>query len=183
LGRGVNGEAQFGFFAVVDGQSFQEEGSQTRSGSTTDGVEDQEALEPGAVVGQFSDSVQAEVDDFFTNGVMSSGEVVGGIFFSGDQLFGVEQLSVGSGSDFVNDGRFQIEEDGSGDVFPGSGFREKGVEGVVTSSDGFVGGHLSVRLDAVFKAEQFPAGVSDLDTTLTNVNGNNFSHLNSKTFI
>jgi len=42
---------------------------------------------------------------------MSSGEVVGGVFFSGDQLFGVEELSVGSGSDFVDDGGFQVEED------------------------------------------------------------------------
>jgi hypothetical protein len=37
-----------------------------------------------------SDSIEAEIDDFFTDGVMSSGEVVGGIFFSGDQLFWVE---------------------------------------------------------------------------------------------
>jgi hypothetical protein len=37
---------------------------------------------------------------------MSSGEIVGGIFFTGDQLFGVEQLSVSTGSDFINDGGF-----------------------------------------------------------------------------
>jgi len=37
---------------------------------------------------------------------MSSGEVVGGIFLSGDQLFWVEELSVGSGSNFINNGWF-----------------------------------------------------------------------------
>jgi len=37
---------------------------------------------------------------------MSSGEIIGGIFFTGDQLFGVEQLSVSTGSDFINDGWF-----------------------------------------------------------------------------
>jgi len=47
-------------------------------------------LETGTVVGEFSDSVEAEIDDFFSDGVMSSGEVVGGIFLSGDQLFWVE---------------------------------------------------------------------------------------------
>jgi hypothetical protein len=101
---------------------------------------------------------------------VSSGEVVGGIFFSGDQLFGVEQLSVGSGSDFVNNGGFQIEEDGSGDVFSGSGFGEESVEGVISSSDGLIGRHLTVRLDSVLKAEKFPAGVTDLDTALSDVN-------------
>jgi hypothetical protein len=107
---------------------------------------------------------------------MSSGEVVSGIFFSGDQLFRVEQLSVGSGSDFINDGGFQIQKDSSGDVFSGSSFTEESVEGIISSSDGFVGRHLSVRLDSVLQTEQFPAGVADLDTTLSNVNRNNFSH-------
>jgi hypothetical protein len=69
---------------------------------------------------------------------MSSGEVVSGIFFSGDQLFGVEQLSVGSGSDFINNGGFQIQEYGSGDVFTSTSFREKGVEGIISSSNSFV---------------------------------------------
>jgi hypothetical protein len=106
LGGGVDGESDFGFFTVVDGKSFQKEGSESRSSSSSDGVENHESLESGTVISEFSDSVKAKVDDFFTDGVVSSGEVVGGIFFSGDQLFGVEQLSVGSGSDFINDGGF-----------------------------------------------------------------------------
>jgi hypothetical protein len=132
-------------------------------------VEDQKSLQSGAVVSQFSDSVQAEVDNFFSDGVMSSGEVVGGIFFSGDQLFWVEQLSVGSGSNFIDNGWFQIQKYGSGDVFSSSGFTEECVEGIITTSDGFVRGHLSIWLDSVFKAEQFPAGVTDLDTSLSDV--------------
>ena len=85
-------------------------------------MEHEEALETSAVVGELSDSVEAEIDDFFTDGVVSSGEVVGGIFFSRDELFGVEELSVGSGSDFIDDGGFKIEEDASWDVLSGSGF-------------------------------------------------------------
>jgi len=45
-------------------------------------VEHQEALKTSTVVSKFSDPVQAEVNNFLTNGVMSSGEVVGGIFLS-----------------------------------------------------------------------------------------------------
>jgi len=170
LGGRIDGETQFGLLAVIDGESFQQEGSQSGTGTTTDGVEDHETLETSTVVSQLSDSVQAKVNDFLTNGVVSSGEVVGGIFLTGDQLFGVEQLSVGSGSDFVNDGGFQIEEHTSGYVLTGTSFREKGVESIISSSDGFVRGHLSIRLDTVFKAEEFPAGVTDLDTSLSDVN-------------
>jgi hypothetical protein len=170
LGGRVNGETEFGLLAVIDGESFQQEGSQSGSSSSSDGVEDHKSLETGTVIGELSDSVEAEVNDFLTNGVMSSGEVVGGVFLTGDQLFGVEQLSVGSGSDFINDGGFQIEEHASGDVLSGTSFREKGVEGIISSSDSLVRGHLSIRLDTVFKAEEFPAGVTDLDTSLSDVN-------------
>ena len=56
-------------------------------------------LETSALIGKFSDSVEDEIDDFFTDGVVTTGVVVGGIFFTGDQLFRVEKLTVGTGSD------------------------------------------------------------------------------------
>ena len=46
---------------------------------------------------------------------------------------------------------------------------EESVEGVVTSADGLVGGHLAVRLDAMLEAIKFPARVPDLATGLTDV--------------
>jgi len=176
LGRGVHSEAQLGFLAVVHGKSFQEEGSESGSSSSTDGVEDHEALETSTVVSQLPDSVEAQVNDFLTNGVVTSGEVVGSIFLSADQLFGVEQLSVGAGPDFIDDGGFQIQEDTSGDVFTSTSFAEEGVEGIITTADSLIGGHLAIGLDTVFQAEQFPAGVTNLDTGLTNMNTDYFSH-------
>ena len=50
------------------------------------------------------------------DGVVTFGEVVGGIFFCGDELFGVEELSVGSGSDLIDGVGFEIEESTSRDV-------------------------------------------------------------------
>jgi hypothetical protein len=91
-------------------------------------------LETSALIGELSDSVEAEIDDFATDGVVTSGEVVGGILLSGDELFGVEQLSVGTGSDLIDDGGFEIEEDGSGDVLASTSLGEEGVEGVVTTT-------------------------------------------------
>jgi len=111
LGGWVNGVAELGFLTVVNGKSFQKEGTETRSSTTTDSVEDTESLETSTVISELSDSVEYQVDDFLTNGVMSSGEVVGGIFLTGDQLFRMEELSVGTSSDFINNGWFEIDED------------------------------------------------------------------------
>jgi len=86
----VDGESELGFLSIIDGKSFEEEGSKTRSGTTTDGVEDEETLETSALIGELSDSVEAKINDFFTNGVMSSGEVVGSIFFTRNELLWME---------------------------------------------------------------------------------------------
>jgi hypothetical protein len=169
LRRRVDGETELGLLSVIDGESLEEERSETGSGTSTDGVEDEETLETSALIGELADSVEAEINDLTTDGVMSSGEVVSGIFLSGDELLGVEQLSVGSGSDLIDNGGLEIEEDGSGDVLTGTSLGEEGVESVVTTTDGLIGGHLTVRLNSVLEAEEFPACVTDLDTGLSNV--------------
>jgi len=78
----VDGESELGLLTVIDGESLEEERSESGSGTSTDGVEDEETLETSALIGELSDSVEAEIDDLLTNGVMSSGEVVGSIFFT-----------------------------------------------------------------------------------------------------
>jgi hypothetical protein len=176
LGGGVDGETELGFLSVIDGESLEEERSETGSGTTTDGVEDHESLETSALIGELSDSVEAEVNNLSSDGVMSTGEVVGGILLSGDELLGVEQLSVGSGTDLIDNGGLEIEEDGTGDVLAGTSLREEGVEGIVSATDGLIGWHLTVRLNSVLEAEELPACVTCLDTGLTDVNGNDFSH-------
>ena len=172
----VDGETKLGFLTVVNGKSLEEEGSKTRSGTTTDGVEDEETLETSALIGKLSNSVKAEIDNLLTNGVVTSGEVVGGVLFTGDELLWMEELSVGSGSDFVNNGWLKIEEDGSWDVLSCTSLGEEGVEGIITTTDGFVGWHLTIWLDSVLKAEELPTGVTNLDTGLTDVDRNNLSH-------
>jgi hypothetical protein len=133
-------------------------------------MEDQETLETSTVVSQLSDAVEGEVDNLFANGVVTTGVVIGGVLLTGDQLFGVEQLTVGTSADLINDGRFKIEEHTSRDMFAGTSFREKGVEGIITSSDGLVRRHLTIRLDTMFKAVQLPAGITNLNTGLTKMN-------------
>ena len=85
-------------------------------------------LETSTLISQFSDSVEDKIDDFFTNGVVTSGVVVGSIFFTSDQLFWMEELSVSTSTDFINNSWFQINKDGTWDVFASTSFGEKGVE-------------------------------------------------------
>ena len=69
---------------------------------------------------------------------MTSGEVVGGIFLSGDELLWMEELSVGSGSNLIDNGWLEIEENASWDMLSSTSLGEEGVEGIITTTDGFV---------------------------------------------
>ena len=73
---------------------------------------------------------------------MTTGVVVGSVLLTGDELLGVEELSVGTGADLIDDGGLQIDEDGTWDVLASAGLGEKGVERVITTTDGLVGWHL-----------------------------------------
>jgi len=134
----VDGESELGLLSVIDGESLEEEGSESRSGTSTDGVEDEESLETSALISELSDSVEAKVNNLLTNGVVTSGEVVSGILLTGDELLWMEELSVGSGSDLIDNGWLEIEEDGSWDVLASASLREEGVESIISSSNGLV---------------------------------------------
>merc|ERR1719272_2115699 len=173
----VHGELELGLLAVVDGQALHEERGEPGTGTTAEGVEDQETLETGALVGELSDTVEDEVNNFFTDGVVTTGVVVSGVFLAGDQLFWVEQLTVGAGSDLVDNGWLKVNKDATWDVLASTSFGEKGVERVVAAANGLVGWHLAIRCDAVLEAVKLPASVTDLGAGLANVDGNAFSHV------
>jgi len=140
-------------------------------------VEDEESLESSTLVSQLSDSVQAQVNNLLSNCVVTTSVVISGILFSCDQLLGVEQLSVGSGTDLIDNGGLKIEEDGTGYVLSSSGLREEGVESVITTSDGLVRRHLTIRLDSMLQAVQLPASVTNLATGLSQMYGDALSHI------
>merc|ERR1712160_172351 len=97
LRGGVDGESELGFLSVIDGESLEEEGSETGTGTATNGVEDEETLETSALIGELADSVEAEIDDLTSDGVMSTGEVVEGIVTTTDSLIG-GHLAIGLNS-------------------------------------------------------------------------------------
>ena len=55
LGSGVDGKFQFGLFAVVAAEPFHEKRGESRSGTSSKGMEDQETLESGTLISQFAD--------------------------------------------------------------------------------------------------------------------------------
>mmetsp|Transcript_63511 Transcript_63511/g.105937 ORF Transcript_63511/g.105937 Transcript_63511/m.105937 type:complete len:411 (+) Transcript_63511:505-1737(+) len=176
----VDGEAELGLLAVVNGQTLQQKSTQAGSGTTSDGVEAQEALETSAVVSKLTDTVQAEVDDLLTDGVVTTGVVVGGILLAADQLLRVEQLAVGTSTNLVNHSGLQVQEDTPRHVLASTSLGEEGVEGIVLNTDGLVRWHRAIRLDTVLQAVQLPAGVTNLDTSLAKVDRDNFTHFEGK---
>ena len=52
LRRRVDGERQLGLAAVVDREALEEQGAEAGAGATADGVEEEETLEAGAIVGE-----------------------------------------------------------------------------------------------------------------------------------
>eukprot|EP00043_Microstomoeca_roanoka_P004837 m.52137 g.52137 ORF g.52137 m.52137 type:complete len:469 (-) comp12680_c0_seq1:98-1504(-) len=177
LGSRVDGKLELGLLAIVDREALHEEGGKTGTCTTTEGVEDQETLETGALVSELADSVKDNVNQLLADGVVTTGVVVGGIFLTRDELLGVEELTVGTGADLIDDGGLEIDKDGTGNVLASTSLGEKGVEGVIAVANSLVRGHLTIRLDTVLKAVQLPAGVTNLATGLTDVDGQNFTHV------
>ena len=64
-------------------------------------MEDEEALQPGALVGQLADAVKDEVDDLLPDRVVAARVVVRRVLLTGDQLLRVEQLAVRAGTNLV----------------------------------------------------------------------------------
>jgi hypothetical protein len=169
-------EGKLGLAAIVNRQTLQKEGAETGTSSTTSGVEDHETLETSAVVSQLADAVQHKVNNLLTDGVVTTGVVVGSIFLAGDDLLRVIELTVSTSADFVTHTRLQVHQDGTRNVLASTSLREEGVEGVITTTNSLVGRHLTIRLDTVLQAVELPTGVTSLDTSLANVNGQTFSH-------
>lgn len=60
-------------------------------------------------------------------------------------------------------------------MLAGAGLAEESVERVIAASDGGVGGHLAVGLDAVLQAIQLPACIADLYASLSHVDRDAFT--------
>jgi len=67
LGGWVHSEPKLGLLAVINRQALQKEGTKSRASSSTNSVEDKEALETSAVIGKLPDAVKAQVNNLLAN--------------------------------------------------------------------------------------------------------------------
>ena len=70
---GVHNEFEFRLLAVVHGEALQEESTETRTSSTTEGMENEEALETTAVICEAANPIHHIVDLLLANGIVSTG--------------------------------------------------------------------------------------------------------------
>lgn len=117
LGSRVDAELQLALLAIINGKTFHQEGAETRTSASTEGVENQEALETAAVIGNAADLVEHLVDQLLADSIVATSVVVGGILLAGDHVFRVEESTVGSRADLVNNIRFQVAVDRPWHVF------------------------------------------------------------------
>ena len=61
-------------------------------------------------------------------------------------------------------------------MLAGASLTEERVEGIITTPDGLVAGHLTVRLDAMLETVELPAAITDLDAGLADVHGDTLTH-------
>merc|ERR1719272_1070293 len=107
---------------------------------------------------------------------MTTSEIISGILFTTDKLLRMEKLTVRTSPHFIDNSWFKIDEDSAWDVLASTGLREESVERIITTADGLIGWHLTIRLDTVFKAEQFPASITNLKTGLADMDQDCFTH-------
>merc|ERR1719487_870509 len=157
-----DGEAQLRLFAVINGEALQHQAAKSTAGPATNGIVDHEALQAGAIVRKLPNPVKYQIHDFFADGVVAPCKVVCSIFLAGDQLFWMEQLTIGAGAHLIDDRGLQIHKHGARHVLAGTCLAEESVESVVTTANSLVTGHLPIWLDAMLEAEELPAGIANL---------------------
>jgi hypothetical protein len=113
----IDAELQLALLAIVHRQALHEQGTESGTSSATEGVENEETLQSRAVVSHAADLVQDLVDEFLSDGVVTTGIVVRGILLSGNHVLRVEEGAIGSGADLIDDVGLQISVDGTGDIF------------------------------------------------------------------
>lgn len=113
----IDAELQLDLLAEVNRQALHEQGTESRSSSATEGVENEETLQTGAVISDVANLVENLIDQLLSDSVMTTSVVVGRILLSSDHLLRVKQGSVCTGSDLIDNVGLEIAVDGTGDVF------------------------------------------------------------------
>jgi len=169
LRRRSNGETHLGLTAEINSKALEKKRSETRSSSSSSGVEDEESLKSVTVVTHLADLINNSVDNILSNGVVTTGVVIGSILLSTDDGFRVVELTVVSGANGVAYGWLKINHNSTGNVLSILGLAEEGVVSRFLASNGGISINLSILSDAMLEAVKLPARVSYGETGLSDM--------------
>ena len=117
LGSGVDTEFEFALLAIVDRQTLHQQGTEARSSTAAERVEDKETLQTSAVVCHAANLVEDLVNEFLAHGIVTTSIVIGRIFLASDHVLGMKKTAVGASADLIHDIGLEIAVDGTRDVF------------------------------------------------------------------
>jgi hypothetical protein len=129
-------------------------------------MENKETLEASAVVGEFADTIQDDIDNLLSNSVVSSGVVVGSVLLAADDLLGVVKMAVRPVTHFVAHSRLQVNIHSPWNMLARTSLGKESGEGVVAAVVYLPFLHGTIGINSVLKAVKLPAVVSNLNTGL-----------------
>lgn len=112
----VYAELELALLAIVDRETLHQESTETRTRTTTERVEDEEALKTNTVIGNTADLVENSLDELLAHGVVTTGIVVRSILLASDHHLRVEKVAVSTSADLVDDIGLEIAVNGTRNV-------------------------------------------------------------------
>ena len=103
------------------------------------------------LTGNTSNSVNDIVDHLLSNGIVTTGVVVGGILLTTDQQLRVEKVAVFTSSDLVDRRGVEIDEQRSRNMLAAAGLSEEGLERTGVTNIGSIGVRSTVGAEAVLE--------------------------------
>lgn len=80
-------------------------------------MENEETLKTTAVIGHAADLVEHLINKLLADSVVTAGIVVGGVLLSGNHVLGVEEATVGTSANLIDDVGLEIAVDCPGNIF------------------------------------------------------------------
>ncbi len=171
FGSWINAVLQTNLLRVLRGDSLSEQGGEATSSSTTERIVNQKSFKAIAIFGQLLHLLHHRIDVETTDRVMASSVIICGIFVSCYHEVGVEEVFVGGILELLNDSLLQIHEESTWNDFSVSGVAEESFHVIID----FRVFHASIARDSMLEEEKLPASFADLNSSLANVQRQNFT--------
>jgi len=151
-----------------------EQGTHTRSSSSSKRVANLESLEAIGAFSFLAYNIEDRFDEFSSFCVMSLGPVVTSTILSENEVVRSEKSSNGAGLDGIHGSWLEIDQDRSWDVLASIRFVKIDVDSL--ELEGILSFVLSSWINTVFLGDGFPELSTDLVTALACLNVHDFTH-------